>query len=399
MIKENEKLLNDYLSGRRLSQSSREGYLKAVKNFEQFIGKAVEKADASDFSEWFKRLSRKTYKSKTIWNYGLCLKHLYIYSLEARGLSEDEANLEANKAFKGVPFGDLIKEARRESSDRDKLVTQEELNTLLKTAIHPRVKAIIAVLYESACRKGEILSLRIRDVSFGDTFTEIRVKGKTGERTIPLMFSVPYLRAWLQIHPDRRPEAPLFCSVVKGRVKPLGSSALGMALRLICEKAGIRHIHPHMLRHTRLTELAKSGLGEYQLKSFAGWTPDSRMAARYIHLAGRSHVAAVLEAQGVPIEKIKAEKPQPLLRSEACPNCGGQVGPDMLFCPNCGYILDDTMRGDLQDRREKAQAQLMREVVALKEQMRRLIERLEGAEAQTSSLKDRPKGGSPTAWR
>ena len=82
-------------------------------------------------------------------------------------------------------------------------------------------------------------------------------------------------------------------------MKPLGYTALNLALGDLSKRAGIRHIYPHMLRHSRLTELAKSGLGEYQLKSFAGWTLDRRMAARYIHLAGRDHVSAVLSPEAV----------------------------------------------------------------------------------------------------
>jgi len=50
-------------------------------------------------------------------------------------------------------------------------------------------------------------------------------------------------------------------------------------------------------------------------------------------------------------------------------------------------------------RRDEVQALLMREVAALKEQMRRLIERWEAAQVQISSLSDRPRGGSPTARR
>ena len=67
----------------------------------------------------------------------------------------------------------------------------------------------------------------------------------------------------------------------------------------LSERAGTRLIRPHMFRHTKLTAWARAGVGEYVLKSLAGWTPDSRMAARYIHLSGRDHIPAVLRLEGV----------------------------------------------------------------------------------------------------
>jgi hypothetical protein len=54
-----------------------------------------------------------------------------------------------------------------------------------------------------------------------------------------------------------------------------------------------------MIRHTKLTELARAGVGEYVLKRFAGWTPNSKMAAKYIHLSGQDHIPAILRLEGV----------------------------------------------------------------------------------------------------
>ena len=80
-------------------------------------------------------------------------------------------------------------------------------------------------------------------------------------------------------------------------------------MRELSERCGIRHTYPHMLRHTRLTELAAAGIGEYVLKSFAGWTPDSDMAARYIHFSGRTHIPAILRLEGVEVDASRRGGP------------------------------------------------------------------------------------------
>ena len=82
-------------------------------------------------------------------------------------------------------------------------------------------------------------------------------------------------------------------------VRFMEESAPNKLMDRLCLRAGVRHIRPHMWRHTRLTEWARAGVGEYMLKSLAGWTPDSRMASKYIHLSGRDHVPAVLRLEGV----------------------------------------------------------------------------------------------------
>ena len=78
------------------------------------------------------------------------------------------------------------------------------------------------------------------------------------------------------------------------------------------------------------------------MKGLAGWTPNSKMAGRYIHLSGRDHVDAVLESQG--IEVPERQRLKPMLSEGRCPQCDALIGASMLHCPGCGYVLDPTLR-------------------------------------------------------
>jgi len=303
----NEELITRFLSSRRLRESTEDTYRTALRSFTSLLGVPLEEAGRPELEEWYRRAYSRGLEASTILNYAYKLRALLEFSFTEKGRSRAEATERARAIVAGVPFSDLWREARRRTPGRDKLVAPEEMRILLETAVHPRARALVAVLEESACRKGELLSLRVRDVRRHETHMEIRVMGKTGERTIPLVRSVPALEAWLDAHPDPRPRAPLFATVVSGEIRRMSKHTPNKLMTDICERAGLRHIHPHMLRHTRLTELAAAGVGEYVLKSFAGWTPGSNMAEVYIHLSGRTHIPSILSLQGIVLEEAGQE--------------------------------------------------------------------------------------------
>jgi len=303
----NGELLTRYLSSRRLKEGTEENYRVALRSFTRLIAVPLEEAGRPEFEEWYRRAYGRGLEASTILNYAVKLRALLEFALAEKGRSRAEARERAEAIVAGVPFSDLRREVRRRTPGREKLVSPEEMRILLETAVHPRARALVAVLEESACRKGELLSLRVRDVQRHEAHVEIRVMGKTGERTIPLVRSVPALEAWLEAHPDPRPRAPLFATVVSGEVRRMNDHTPNRLLSDLCERAGIRHIHPHMLRHTRLTELAAAGVGEYVLKSFAGWTPGSRSAEVYIHLSGRTHIPSILSLQGIVLKENGVE--------------------------------------------------------------------------------------------
>jgi len=295
----NQVLLDGYLAGRALSQSSVEGITCAVASFTRYVGLPLMEAGELDLETWY-RLAREggLMASSTV-VYAVYLEELLRHGLKGRGLGRKAAKARAACIMDGVPLGDLRREMKRRSEFREMLILSDEEAALMEAAAWPRTRALMAVSRDSACRKGELIGARIRDLTHREGYSELRVHGKTGERTMPLVRSVPALMDWLDAHPRRRPGAPLFATVWRGEIRFMEESAPNKLMDRLCTRAGVRHIRPHMWRHTRLTEWARAGVGEYMLKSLAGWTPDSRMAAKYIHLSGRDHIPAVLRLEGV----------------------------------------------------------------------------------------------------
>lgn len=309
VLQENEELLVRYLSVRRLAASTRESYGSALRSFSNLVGASLSRAGRDELEEWFMRADALGLEASTIVIYASRLRKLKERSLIWAGLSKVAAKARVMLALEGVPLADLHREAKLQERWLDKLLTLGELGSLMREARHPRARALMPVLYESACRKGELLGARLRDVDLGAEYSTIRVFGKTGQRTLPLVRSVPALEAWLEVHPDPRPRAPIFATVVAGEVRRMGEHTPNKLMRGLAERAGIRHVYPHQLRHTRLTELAAAGVGEYVLKSFAGWTPSSKMAARYIHFSGRTHIPAILRLEGVDVDASRRGGP------------------------------------------------------------------------------------------
>lgn len=303
VLHENEELLVRYLTSRRLSSSTQDSYGTAMGSFDRIVGVPLEEAGAPDVGAWYRGTVARGLAASSVALYASRLGKLMEHAMVERGFTHAEARRRARAAMASLPMADLRREIRRSLKGREILVTPGELEALVGVAAHPRSRALVAVLHESACRKGELLSLRVRDAVPTPTHVELRVLGKTGQRTLPLVTSRAALEAWLDVHPDPRPEAPLFATVVSGKVRRMDDRTPNKLLADLCRRTGLRHVTPHMLRHTRLTELARAGVGEFVLKSFAGWTAGSSMAERYVHLSGRAHVPAILRLQGVPLEE------------------------------------------------------------------------------------------------
>jgi integrase/recombinase XerD len=246
---------------------------------------------------------------------------------------------------------------------------------------------------DSSCRPHELLKLRTKDVVFktsGDyQYAEITVNGKTGTRTIPLFSCIPYLKDWLDEHPQRgNPNAMLFPSMSD---KNFGRKMGGDGLRLVYRKYKLNYFpkllenpnvapedkikikellkkpwNPYIRRHSALTEKARI-LKEPILKMHAGWSGRSQMNLKYEHWFGNESSQSLLEAYGILPQDNQAKE---ILKPKQCPNCNEPNRPDGKFCAKCRMVLTyDAYNETVESQQEKDS-----EVQNLKDQMRFLQE-------------------------
>ncbi len=120
----------------------------------------------------------------------------------------------------------------------EEILTEEDIKKTIDAAQNARDRALVAVLYESGCRAGEFLSMRMKNVSFDRYGAVIIVHGKTGYRRIRLVLSSPYLAKWINMQPFKDdPEAWLWISTKTFRRVPY--NILCTILRDITIKARI----------------------------------------------------------------------------------------------------------------------------------------------------------------
>jgi integrase len=231
------------------------------------------------------------------------------------------------------------------------VIPDSEIRAMIDRAGDIRDKAIMALFADCSARVGEIINTNLKDLQltearqenakYSHTIATITLRGKTGERTNQLFYSVPYLRLWLISHPRKdEPEAPLFVATKESRYgQRLTPCGLNKILQRTAIKAGIkRHIHAHLFRHTNLTRMARF-LSETELKIHAGWGAESDMATVYVHLNERDVAVKILSQYGIKQGEVKQEAK--LMDKCICPNviCNFENVAEANFCVKCGYPM------------------------------------------------------------
>jgi integrase len=275
------------------------------------------------------------------------------------------------------------------------LWTQEDDSLFLEYCPNSRDRCYHAMSRDSAARPHELLKLRIKDVVFKlapdkKQYAEILVNGKTGTRCIPLIDSIPYIKDWINQHPQSgNSTAILLCGFGKSLNKKIDERSLAKLYRRYREKffpkllenpsvspedkQKIRELlrkpwNPYIRRHSSLTE--KSGiLKEHHLRQFAGWSPSSNMHLKYLHYFGNESSENLLEAYGI----ITKDKNQlSMLKPKQCPNCNEPNKPDSKFCSKCRMVLTyDAYSETLESEKQKDDR-----VSILEKQMQSLVSTL-----------------------
>ena len=253
----------------------------------------------------------------------------------------------------------------------EEMITEEEINALLASCKNMRDKALVSLAYDSGCRIGELLTLRIKDLEMDDRGMMVHVSGKTGERTVYVIGdSIAYLREWRKVHPHGSDgDSMLFVDLSTG--EPMNYDAARIGISKAVRRAGIKkRVHLHLFRHSYATRYAEV-LSESVLKAQMGWTGSSRMAQKYVHLSAQQQKNAVLTANGFEPE-VKTIKHVNLI---TCARCGEKNPSTAEYCLKCWFPLTTKASLDLKERQEKIERSLV-EKKAITEDVQRILERI-----------------------
>jgi len=324
-------------------------YMNYLPNIAEWLGKDFTRITKDDLKKIISEIERRDYSEWTKQDYRVVIKRFF-------------------KWFKGndefyPPEVAWIKTTAKETRTcmPEDLLTPEDVKNIVEHAYESRDKAFIMLLYESGARIGELLNMRIKDVEFNSVGARISLFGKTGDRRILVLNSVPYLSNWINNHPYKENrESFLWVSLgCRNFGKPVKYSTIKSLLKRLAKKAGIKkRVNPHHWRHSRASALA-SKLTESVMCKYFGWKLGSDQPATYVHLSGRDLDKEILRVNG-KIELVSEEDVN-VLEPKECSRCGFKNAVDVKFCGGCGMPLDLGIVLELQEEEERQVKKIVNE--------------------------------------
>jgi len=340
-----------------LSKARIEKYLDTLERISRWLKKPFSELNKEDIKDLVQKIESKDLSEWTKHDYKLIFKIFFRWLKKTEDYSEEVRWIRTR--------------VRNPRMLPEEILTEDEVKKLVESATNLRDKAFILVLYESGCRIGELLSLRLKNVQFDEYGAQLIVNGKTDMRRVRIISSAPKLAVWIDNHPLRdNPDAPLWVTIgCNSRNRQLMYRSAKSMLKNVTKRSGIKkRIYPPLFRHSRATHLAKH-LTEAQLKQHFGWVQSSKMASVYVHLSGRDVDGALLRLHGIqPQEKME----QPKLNVVVCERCGYRNSSSSKFCNRCGSPLSLEVALELDEVRRKAD-RLMSELVKRPEVLEVLI--------------------------
>ncbi len=198
------------------------------------------------------------------------------------------------------------------------VLTDEEIEKLYRAVRDPLDKLILDILLDTGLRSRELINLRVEDIDFKEGVITVK-EAKYGKerKVLATKNTLEELRMWIKLNNMKKGD----------KVVPLTYSGLYKRIKRMAKRAGIpiEKIHPHILRHTFATRALKKGINIFSLQRLLGHT-DIKTTQIYTHLT---------------IEDIKKEYQTHLDNIIRCPNCRREIPSYALFCPYCGYSLNN----------------------------------------------------------
>ena len=190
------------------------------------------------------------------------LRSFFRYLVRRQGVDNPAVRLVATpRARRPLPRALATEQAR------DLVVDIAELSDV--AAIQARDTALFTLLYGCGLRIAEALALNVRDAPRPGA-EPLRVTGKgSKQRIVPVLPVVQQtIAAWLELHPDRQPDSPLF---VGARGKRLNPGVAQRTMRTYRQQNGLaEHATPHALRHSFATHLLAGGADLRSIQELLG---------------------------------------------------------------------------------------------------------------------------------
>jgi site-specific recombinase XerD len=320
---------------------------QSVSRAERTIGRPLEEATYEELFSYIEslksNLSENTvalYESKLIQFYRFCFEE-----------TEDIRYNKMVKKLKNINTG--IKRNHINPSD---ILLPEDIKKLINVATLERDRCIIATLFESGIRRGELLALTNHMVLMDElkqevTFNVPDQEGcKTGGRTVVCLEIYGYVQDWMKCN-------------TSDMFMPISENGLKNIIISLFKKAGINKPHNiHWFRHSAITHSVNIGMQQNAISERFWGKVSSDMLSTYIHLSEQMQANAYRNAKGMNGEGSKVINPL----ASRCIECGRLIQAGSL-CKTCKENADLKLTVAKQAQRLEAVENMIKNMAVMNE--------------------------------
>lgn len=251
-----------------LSENTKQAYKSAIRDYNKFLkkhGLCVNQESLKLYFDEIKgRLSPSTLnlrKSALL----KCIKALI-------GENNIVKNIAIERAFQDIDSYKMDK-----SVSHDKCLTENKIRNLMEVAQSNKTRLIIHFLYKTACRVSEMINIRFKDCRLINEHIKIRIIGK-GKKERFVYIPKDLYEAIIK---EYQGKTWLFESKSG---KQLHRKNVAHQVEKAAQRIGITNFHPHMLRHSRATDmLLNKNISLKAVSKFLGHASVATTAQMYIH--------------------------------------------------------------------------------------------------------------------
>jgi integrase len=238
----------------------------------------------------------------------------------------------------------------------DMLHWDEDVLPMIDATLNDRDAALIAVAWDAGARGDELHDLTIGDVTDHKHGLQLTLRGKTGQRTVTLIPSVPFLQQWLNSHPDRNdPNAPLWSKL--SSPDSVSYETLWKAVTRAGERAEIaKPVNFTNFRKSSASYLASQGMSQAHLEEHHGWVRGSDVAGRYVAVFGDAADNELARIHDVDVEEDESDPVGPI----ECHRCGRDTPREEPFCMWCDQALDHGAQEEIETEQREQRTALLR---------------------------------------
>jgi len=376
VIPDNKEIIlrfKNYCLSEGIGVAKIERYLYDAMKFSSMLGKPFPQASKEDLRAVVAGLETSTWSAETKKCFKVMIRKIY------RFIETPDEKKELPDKVKWIS----INIGKNHRKLPEELITDAEIEEIVKHAGNVRDKAFLSCLAESGARIGEIGTMKIKHVSFEQHGARLTIQGKTGMRKILVISCTPFLNEWINQHPNNEDSESYLW--VSNSNNILSYTRLSAILKTAANRAGIRkRVYPHLLRHSKATRFA-SVMPEASMKQYFGWDASSKMCGVYIHMNGEMVDNAILEANGIELEK---KQDKPILEPKKCFRCHNINPATNRICGICGLPLDkEEAERILQEDIEKSEVDnIMSSIVKDKDALKVLIDIIKEKKASDAAV-------------